>query len=86
MSAALRPAAEARLATLRQEIVTGREALTQLEQRRAALTDMLLRIEGAVQVLEEVLATREPAAPSADGTPEEDPCQNPNEAAPTNSR
>jgi hypothetical protein len=73
MSTALRLAAETRLATLRQELATGRDALTQLDQRRIQIADTLLRIEGAVQVLDEILATPDPAdAPPPDGAaPEE---------------
>jgi predicted nuclease with TOPRIM domain len=71
MSATLRTAAEDRLATLRQEIKTGNDTLAQMEQRRAALTEMLLRIAGAVQVLEEILQTIEE---------ETTLCQNPNGA------
>lgn len=82
----LRQTAQTRLEALRQELQTGRAALTQLEARRAQIADTLLRIEGAVQILEEVLATPEPADPSVDGaTPKESVCPNPNAAEPTNS-
>jgi predicted nuclease with TOPRIM domain len=47
-----------RLAQLRQDLATGRERLTQLDAQRSQLTETLLRIAGAVQVLEELL--REP--------------------------
>jgi hypothetical protein len=67
---------------LRQELATGQDALAQLEARRTQLSEMLLRIAGAVQVLEELLATTEPAALSADGVPEESLCPNPNAAVP----
>ena len=50
----LRDTAQDRLATLRQELAGGRDALKQLEQRRAQIADTLLRIEGAMQVLDEV--------------------------------
>jgi len=80
---ALRATAAARLATLRQELATGQDALAQLEARRTQLSEMLLRIAGAVQVLEEVLATTEPADASADGdATEESLCPNPNAAVP----
>jgi hypothetical protein len=81
MSAALRLAAETRLAQLRQDLVTGGTQVTRLQET-------LLRIEGAVQILEEVLATPEPVdAPANGATPEETtPCPNPNAAAPTSSR
>jgi ABC-type transporter Mla subunit MlaD len=74
----LRQTAQTRLSALRTELANGRDALTQLEHRRAQIADTLLRIEGAVQVLEEVLATPEPALPSADvQAPEEPLCPNP---------
>ena len=84
----LRPAAEARLVTLRAELATGQDALAQLDTRRTALSEMLLRIAGAVQVLEEILATPEPADPSAHGAaPEETtPCPNLNAEERTSSR
>lgn len=72
----LRQTAEARLATLRQELKTGNDALAQLDARRAQLVDTLLRIGGAVQVLEEVLAIPES---------EESLCPNLNVAEPTSS-
>jgi hypothetical protein len=69
----LRAAAETRLATLHQEIQTGNDTLAQMEQRRAELREMLLRIAGAAQVLEEILQI-----------PEEETtlCQNRNAAVP----
>lgn len=86
MSDPLRDTVQTRLATLRAELANGRDALTQLEQRRVQIADTLLRIEGAVQVLEELCAMPEPAMPSADGqAPEEALCPNPNADAPTNS-
>jgi hypothetical protein len=68
------PAAlETRLQALRQELYAGQQALALLEQRRASLTETLLRISGAVQVLEELLASPQ----------EEDVCQTPSAASPT---
>ena len=83
MSDPLRQTAQTRLATLRQELATGRDALTQLEQRRVQIAETLLRIEGAVQVLEELLSTPETWLESADApagdAPREEPlCPNPN--------
>lgn len=46
--------AERRLAELRAELEKGREELARLDARRAELRDTLLRISGAVQVLEEL--------------------------------
>ena len=76
MPDSLRDTAEDRLATLRQELAGGRDALKQLEQRRAQIAETLLRIEGAVQVLEEVLATSEEETPL---------CPNPNVPEPMSS-
>lgn len=45
---------EARLAELRGERDRGEEMLAELQQRQAALRDTLLRIHGAIQVLEEL--------------------------------
>jgi hypothetical protein len=52
-----------RLAELRAEYDAGQRAMAELETRRTALRDTLLRISGAIQVLEEV-ATDTPAAPA----------------------
>ena len=80
MSTALRLAAETRLAQLRQDLVTGGTQVAHLQET-------LLRIEGAVQILEEVLATPEPVDASADGAAMEDTsCPNPNADVPTSSR
>lgn len=45
---------QARLAELRQEYRTGEEQLGQLVRHEAELRETLLRISGAVQVLEEL--------------------------------
>ncbi len=52
---------ETRLAALTSEYESGQKMLADLDARRAALTQTLLRIEGAVQVLREVMET--PALP-----------------------
>jgi len=80
MITAIRLAAETRLAQLRQDLINGRAQLAQLQ-------DVLPKIEGAVQILEELLAPPAPAQTPAHGAaPEETtPCPNPNAAAPTNS-
>jgi hypothetical protein len=54
-----------RLAELRAEYEAGQRAMSELDTRRAALRDTLLRIAGAIQVLEE-LAT-DPAVDAAAG-------------------
>jgi tRNA U55 pseudouridine synthase TruB len=45
-----------RLETLREEMSKGRERLQELEQQQQQLRDTLLRISGAIQVLEEFQA------------------------------
>jgi len=80
----LRHAAEARLVTLRAELASVQDALAQLDTRRTALSELLLRIAGAVYILEEILQAPEPADPSADGAViQESVCPNPNAAVPT---
>ena len=44
-----------RLEQLRQEFATGQDRLAKLDGERANLRDTLLRISGAIQVLEETL-------------------------------
>jgi predicted nuclease with TOPRIM domain len=46
---------EQRLTELRAEYESGRRALAELEQKQATLRDTVLRISGAIQVLEEEL-------------------------------
>jgi hypothetical protein len=67
----MRPQLEQRLATLQSEHDAGQKMLADLDTRRAALTQTLLRIEGAMQVLRELLANTadqeggaEPPAPA----------------------
>jgi hypothetical protein len=45
---------EARLAELRTEFETGQRMLAELEEKRGKLRESMLRIAGAIQVLEEV--------------------------------
>ncbi len=49
-----------RLASLRKELEKGQGELAQVERQRAYLQDTLLRISGAIQVLEELLADAPP--------------------------
>lgn len=49
-----REAAHRRLTELRQELSTGQEQLANLEHRATELRQTLLRISGAIQVLEEL--------------------------------
>ncbi|WCM86507.1 hypothetical protein [Acidovorax sp. NCPPB 3576] len=44
----------ARLAALKTELSAGEQQLRQLEARQAELRDTLMRIRGAIQVLEEL--------------------------------
>jgi len=46
---------EKRLAELREQLEIGQQQLAVLDRQRAELRDTLLRIGGAVQVLEELL-------------------------------
>ena len=48
-----------RLSELRGEYEAGQQQIQLLEQRREELQGTLLRISGAIQVLEELLASRE---------------------------
>lgn len=64
----MREQIEERLAALRQEFEAGRRMLADLEARQVELQQTLLRIGGAIQVLEEMLgdAAADPAAGSSD--------------------
>jgi uncharacterized protein (DUF3084 family) len=50
-----------RLAQLRKELEKGQQQIALLEQRKQELRDTLLRISGAIQVLEELQAPAPPA-------------------------
>lgn len=63
----MREQIEQRLADLRNEHETGARMLADLEVREAELRQTLLRIDGAVQVLSELLGDG-PADGSADGS------------------
>jgi hypothetical protein len=52
---------EKRLDTLRDEYAKGQQQLALLDQKRAEVRDTLLRISGAIQVLEELLTSSEQA-------------------------
>lgn len=49
---------ELRLRELRNEFESGQKMLTDLENQQANLRDILLRISGAIQVLEELVVTK----------------------------
>jgi hypothetical protein len=59
---------EARLADLRREFEAGQKLLRELEGKQMEVRDTMLRIGGAMQVLEELLAAEprasDPAGPS----------------------
>lgn len=59
----MREQLEERLAALRKEYEAGRRMLADVEARQLELQQTLLRIGGAVQVLEELLGDGDPAAP-----------------------
>lgn len=48
-----------RLESLKSEFESGQKALSELEQKQISLREVLLRISGAIQVLEEELETAE---------------------------
>jgi hypothetical protein len=67
---------EQRLKALRQELETGQKMLADLEARRLELQQTILRIGGAIQVLEELLAA-EPSAANVVASPETTALTNP---------
>jgi hypothetical protein len=56
----MREESERRLAELKAEFEAGQQMLADLETRQADLRETLLRISGAIQVLEELLAQASP--------------------------
>ncbi|HZS40020.1 MAG TPA: hypothetical protein VFF06_24475 [Polyangia bacterium] len=60
---------EKRLQALRREYETGQKMLAELDEKRAGLTKTLLRIEGAMQVLEEILHPQAGAPPAEANEP-----------------
>lgn len=57
----MREQIQTRLEALKKELETGRGALEKVEQQRTYLQQTILRISGAIQVLEELLAEAQPA-------------------------
>ena len=57
----MREQAERRVSELKAELQKGQQVLAELEARQADLRQTLLRISGAIQVLEELLAGTTPA-------------------------
>jgi light-regulated signal transduction histidine kinase (bacteriophytochrome) len=71
----MREQMESRLETLRSELETGEAEYQQLQARETHLRETLLRISGAVQVLEELLregqsSERTRAAPNENSVPQ----------------
>lgn len=68
MAAMDRATIEGRLADLRREFEAGQKLLRELEGKQMEVRDTMLRIGGAMQVLEELLAAEphasDPAGPS----------------------
>jgi predicted nuclease with TOPRIM domain len=64
----MRDEMQARLELLRTEFETGERRLEELERQRVQLTETMLRISGAMQVLEEMLGEAPADEASADGT------------------
>ena len=58
----MRQQLEKRLYELKSEFDAGQKMLADLEAQQARLRETLLRISGAIQVLEELLAAAPPAA------------------------
>ncbi|MFW9259429.1 hypothetical protein [Nostoc sp. CALU 546] len=50
---------EKRLAELKAELVSGQKLMADLEMKQANLRDTLLRISGAIQILEEITSSTE---------------------------
>ena len=61
----MRDKIEQRLGELRQDFEAGQKRLANLERETAQVRETMLRIAGAIQVLEETLAADEAAAPVA---------------------
>lgn len=57
----MKNALEQRLNTLKSEYESGQKMLAELDAKRNQLTTTLVRIEGAMQVLQELLAQEQPA-------------------------
>jgi len=62
----MRSEAERRLAELQQELTFGERRLRELEVQQAQLRETLLRIDGAVQVLHQLLGTEQVSEPTTE--------------------
>ena len=58
---------QSRLDALRKEMAVGEQRMQDLERQLAQLRDTMLRISGAIQVLEELQAQDTPDAAAPDG-------------------
>jgi uncharacterized coiled-coil protein SlyX len=58
---------QSRLDALRKEMAVGEQRMQELERQLAQLRDTMLRISGAIQVLEELQAQDTPASAAPDG-------------------
>jgi septal ring factor EnvC (AmiA/AmiB activator) len=67
MRAPMKERLEERLRELREEFERGQQMLARLEKEQAGVRDSLLRIGGAIQVLEEELAREEKPREDAQG-------------------
>jgi hypothetical protein len=56
-----------RIEALRKEMDAGQHQMQELERQRTQIRDTMLRISGAIQVLEELQAEAEPATASLGG-------------------
>lgn len=75
----MREQLQQRLVELRAEFDSGQKLLAELDQKRANLEQTLLRISGAIQVLDELLAEEQAGTPALQpeqaGTPVPAPVQ-----------
>jgi hypothetical protein len=55
-----------RLEELRRELAKGQQEMARLDRERQKLHDTMLRISGAIQVIEELLAQQAPASPQSE--------------------
>lgn len=58
---------EERLKTLRSEYEAGQKMLSELDQKRQKLAETVTRIEGAMQILQELIAEEEQAQSNGKG-------------------